>query len=213
MTPGLLYTIFRLGLLALLWIMVLAVTRTVRADVFGTVIRDKSSARGSRGHRERGLRRGARRRSGASASAAGAAGAAAAGAVSSTGAASSTGFDIFGSGPASASTPNAPRSPSPATAASSAWRLVVTSGPLAGTAVPLTAAGLTIGRSQSCSLVLDDGYVSSYHAKLFAQDGTWMIEDMDSTNGTFVNGARVHGVQPIEQHSVISIGQSNIEVR
>lgn len=206
MTPGLLYTIFRLGLLALLWIMVLAVTRTVRADVFGTVIREKSATRSPATKREASSRRGRKAGRGSAAGAAGVGAAAGA-------AASGAGFDIFSGNLASASTPNAPRSPSPATAASSAWRLVVTSGPLAGTAVPLTANGLTIGRSQSCSLVLDDGYVSSYHAKLFTEGGQWMIEDMESTNGTFVNGARVMGAQPIEQHSVISIGQSNIEVR
>jgi pSer/pThr/pTyr-binding forkhead associated (FHA) protein len=50
---------------------------------------------------------------------------------------------------------------------------------------------LVIGRAAVCDIVLEDRTVSRRHARLACRDGTWIVHDLDSTNGTFVNGATV----------------------
>jgi hypothetical protein len=52
-------------------------------------------------------------------------------------------------------------------------------------------AELLVGRDPSCDVVLADAQVSRRHARLFFRDGSWVIRDLDSTNGTTVNGVRV----------------------
>ncbi len=51
---------------------------------------------------------------------------------------------------------------------------------------------MLIGRSSSCDLVLQDPNVSRRHAQLFFREGRWILVDLDSTNGTYINGVRVH---------------------
>ena len=80
----------------------------------------------------------------------------------------------------------------PATVAT-AKRLVITSGPKAGLELPLGADSLTIGRSSESALVIRDDYTSSHHARLMLRGDSWAIQDLDSTNGTFVAGQRVTG--------------------
>jgi hypothetical protein len=58
-------------------------------------------------------------------------------------------------------------------------------------AADLTAARLLIGRSSSCQLVLADDTVSRRHAELRVEDGRWLLRDLGSSNGTWVNGRRV----------------------
>src|SRR5918998_3503013 len=65
-------------------------------------------------------------------------------------------------------------------------RLVVTAGPLSGISMPLTGASILIGRAPGCTLVLDDDYSSSRHARIFPQGDQWFVEDLGSTNGTFL---------------------------
>lgn len=49
----------------------------------------------------------------------------------------------------------------------------------------------TVGRAAGCQITLDDTYVSQLHARIFAKDGTWFVEDLGSTNGTYLNTKRV----------------------
>ena len=100
---------------------------------------------------------------------------------------------------AAAPAPAAPPRPSsarpstgPATVAT-AKRLVITSGPKAGLELPLGSDAMTIGRSSESALVIRDDYTSSHHARLLLRGDTWAIQDLDSTNGTFVAGQRVTG--------------------
>jgi hypothetical protein len=65
--------------------------------------------------------------------------------------------------------------------------LVVTQGALSGTTVRLGDQPVTLGRSQDSTIVLDDDYVSSRHARFFPRDGQWLVEDMGSTNGTYLH--------------------------
>ena len=70
-----------------------------------------------------------------------------------------------------------------------------------------------IGRAEGCAIRLSDTYVSQMHARLFGQDGSWYVEDLGSTNGTFLNDRRV--VQPVEVHAgdAVRVGKTVLELR
>ena len=70
-----------------------------------------------------------------------------------------------------------------------------------------------IGRAGSCAVTVDDTYVSQHHARLFPRDASWYVEDLGSTNGTFLNDRRVS--QPAEIHAgdVVRVGKTVLELR
>jgi hypothetical protein len=70
--------------------------------------------------------------------------------------------------------------------------------------------GLVIGRALACEVTLDDSYASGRHARLYDRDGHVYIEDLNSTNGTYVNGARVHAQQELRPGDVIRIGDAEL---
>lgn len=91
--------------------------------------------------------------------------------------------------------------------------LVVTGGPLTGTTLPLGDSPVIIGRAPSCTLVLDDTYASGQHARLYKDnDDQWFLEDMNSTNGTFVDGERMGPPREIGMGIQIRIGQTTMEL-
>ena len=93
-------------------------------------------------------------------------------------------------------------------------RLTVTAGPLSGTTLPLRPAGTLIGRSPECALVLDDDYASGRHARIFQDDdGTWKVEDLRSTNGTFLGATRLTEPREVAVGSVLRIGQTVVELQ
>ncbi|MFK3677287.1 FHA domain-containing protein [Microbacterium sp. NPDC090218] len=101
----------------------------------------------------------------------------------------------------------------PATVAT-AKRLVITSGPKAGLELPLSADSLTIGRSSESALVIRDDYTSSHHARLMLRGDSWAIQDLDSTNGTFVAGQRVSGSPvALSLGTPIKVGATTFELR
>ena len=113
----------------------------------------------------------------------------------------------------------APRSASskpstgPATVAT-AKRLVITSGPKAGLELPLGSETLTIGRSSESALVIRDDYTSSHHARLLLRGDSWAIQDLDSTNGTYVAGQRVTGGPVgLALGTPIKVGATTFELR
>jgi hypothetical protein len=72
---------------------------------------------------------------------------------------------------------------------------------------------LTFGRSDSCGVQLDDTYVSTLHARLFSKDGTWFVEDLGSTNGTYLNRVKVTSPSPIAVGDEVRVGKTIVEVR
>jgi pSer/pThr/pTyr-binding forkhead associated (FHA) protein len=92
-------------------------------------------------------------------------------------------------------------------------RLVVVEGPLAGTSVELGDAPLTIGRAADSTLVLTDDYASSRHARLVPRNGQWLVEDLGSTNGTYVERGKVTAPTPVGPGTPIRIGKTVLELR
>lgn len=127
--------------------------------------------------------------------------------------------DLFGqrvrrvqAAPAVPSEPARPDDTAPATT-DSARRLVITSGAKSGAEIPLTVDELTIGRSADSSLILRDDYTSTHHARLMVWNGQWMLQDLDSTNGTFLAGSKVSGPVPINLNTAIKVGATTFELR
>lgn len=92
-------------------------------------------------------------------------------------------------------------------------RLVITSGPKAGTEFPLGTESVTIGRSSDSSLVIRDDYTSTHHARLMLWNDEWMLQDLDSTNGTFLAGSRVTVPTKIPLNATVKIGATSFELR
>src|SRR5579862_311692 len=110
------------------------------------------------------------------------------------------------------------RQPKPARAPrssgrSEAHRLLVTAGALAGTSLGLTDQQITVGRANDATLVLNDDYASSRHARLFPQDGQWIVEDLGSTNGTYLDRQKVTQPTPVPVGVPIRIGKTVLELR
>jgi pSer/pThr/pTyr-binding forkhead associated (FHA) protein len=92
-------------------------------------------------------------------------------------------------------------------------RLLVTAGPLAGTTLGLSDQQITIGRANDATLVLNDDYASTRHARLFPQDGQWIVEDLGSTNGTYLDRQKVTRPTPVPVGVPIRIGKTVLELR
>ncbi len=94
-----------------------------------------------------------------------------------------------------------------------ATRLVITSGPKEGLELSLPKEPLTIGRSSESGLVIRDDYTSTHHARLMRWSEDWVIQDLDSTNGTFLNGTRVTLPTPVPLNTPVRIGTTSFELR
>lgn len=153
-------TLLRLGYLALLWLLVLAIVGVLRRDLFGTQVSRRATA----------VRAGAGR----------------------VPAAPGRARDADRAGPRS---------------------LVVTEGSLKGTTITLGQAPVLIGRAPECTLVLEDDYASNRHARLSLQNGTWILEDLGSTNGTFIGRSKVESPVAVEAGTAVRIGRTVLELR
>ena len=161
MGSALVVALVKYGLLALLWLFVIAAFRIVRSDLYGSkVVRTPAAA------------------------------------------------------PVVAAAPRTPAAPPAAKRKrSSARKLVVTEGALAGTTIRLGDGPVTLGRADDSTLVLTDDYASSRHARLVPGDGTWVVEDLGSTNGTYLGTAKVVRPTPVPVGSPIRIGKTVLELR
>ncbi len=91
--------------------------------------------------------------------------------------------------------------------------LVVTEGGLSGVSIDLTDQQITLGRANDATLVLNDDYASSRHARIFPQDGQWIVEDLGSTNGTYLDRQKVTRPTPVPVGVPIRIGKTVLELR
>ena len=83
---------------------------------------------------------------------------------------------------------------------------------VAGRSFPLIGE-LSIGRAAGCQITLDDTYASQIHARVFARDNQWQIEDLGSTNGTWLNRHKVSGAMVMKPGDVVQIGNTVMELR
>ena len=94
-------------------------------------------------------------------------------------------------------------------------RLVVLTSPSGEPAVGATFgldAVATLGRDVNNSIVLEDDFVSAAHASLTFRGRTWYVEDLGSTNGTFVNGSQVDGIAPLSFGDELQLGQIRLRL-
>jgi pSer/pThr/pTyr-binding forkhead associated (FHA) protein len=87
------------------------------------------------------------------------------------------------------------------------FQLVMHSGPTPGKTFPLEGDVLTIGREAGNQIVINDAEVSRKHSQLVFQGGKYVLTDLGSTNGTFVNGQRLTGQHVLQPGEVISLGE------
>ena len=122
----------------------------------------------------------------------------------------------------SARPPKAPRPakpPKPAKAAKPAKHakagpaLVVTEGPLAQTVIPLGTAQITLGRAPDSTLVIDDDYASSRHARLYPSDDGWIVEDLGSTNGTWIDRTRITSPTLLTVGAPLRVGRTTLQLQ
>ena len=72
---------------------------------------------------------------------------------------------------------------------------------------------ITLGRAAGCQVPLDDAYASQVHARVFQRDGQWYVEDLGSTNGTYLNRRRVAGPMVIKRRDKLQIGNTVLELQ
>lgn len=113
----------------------------------------------------------------------------------------------------------APSTPVPRSAAptrrgkrSSGRKLTVVDGELKGTAVPLSGSVITIGRAPDSTIVLSDDYVSTRHARIYPSGSDWVVEDLGSTNGTWINKTRVTVPTIVEPGADLRIGRTTMRI-
>jgi hypothetical protein len=91
--------------------------------------------------------------------------------------------------------------------------LLVTGGNLAGTTMTLGEQQITIGRAADATLVLTDDYASTRHARLYPQNGEWIVEDLGSTNGTYLDRQKVTQPTPVPLGVPVRVGKTVLELR
>jgi pSer/pThr/pTyr-binding forkhead associated (FHA) protein len=79
--------------------------------------------------------------------------------------------------------------------------------------LPLDGSEIRFGRNDSCTVRLSDSYVSEQHARVYQSGDEWLVADMGSTNGTFLNQAKVTQPAPIAPGDQLGIGKTVVEVR
>ena len=111
--------------------------------------------------------------------------------------------------------PTAPVTPKPSRASGKRLptMLTVTEGSLTGTTLSLTETGVLLGRNPECTLILDDDFASGRHARIFRREGRWFVEDLGSTNGTFLGSTKLTQPMLVEVGSTLRIGKTVFELR
>lgn len=121
--------------------------------------------------------------------------------------------DLFGVRPAKPpkQTRQAAKQVKPARGAPS--KVAIIDGPDKGRTVQLETAPVTFGRGPECTLPLADEYVSTLHARLVLHEGQWYVEDLGSTNGTYIGNERLTRPAPVGAKSRVRLGKTVLELR
>ncbi|WKD56622.1 FHA domain-containing protein FhaB [Corynebacterium capitovis DSM 44611] len=94
-----------------------------------------------------------------------------------------------------------------------AQQLVVVEGPLQGSHMDITSVeDLSIGRAEGNDFVLGDDFASARHARLFRRGSDWFVEDLDSRNGTFVQGSRIDQPERVAVGTDIKMGRTIVRL-
>lgn len=103
---------------------------------------------------------------------------------------------------------------SPTSSSAQPTMLIVIDGPLVGTSASLDNTTITLGRTSTNTVVLNDEFASSHHAKIYQNaSGDWILEDLGSTNGTVLNNQPVQGATILRAHQPVRIGATTFELR
>jgi pSer/pThr/pTyr-binding forkhead associated (FHA) protein len=122
--------------------------------------------------------------------------------------------DLYAASGLRVSTPGFRRNSNKAVKGNKAARqLVVTHGALTGTRISLDGRPILIGRADDSTLVLDDDFASTRHARISMRGTDWYVEDLGSTNGTYLDRAKVTAPIRVPLGSPIRIGKTVIELR
>jgi hypothetical protein len=192
--------LIQVGFLVLLWLMVLSVAAVMRGDMYAR--RRAKPPKPPKAHKV------ARPVSPASGAGAGAA----AGSLAAAGAGSAAGTTAATVAVPAAAAPAKP--PKPAKPRRGAARtLQVTAGTREGTTIELGASPITIGRLPENTVVLEDDYVSGRHARLYPHEGAWVVEDLGSTNGTYLDRTRLTAPMVLPVGTPVRIGKTVLELR
>jgi pSer/pThr/pTyr-binding forkhead associated (FHA) protein len=91
--------------------------------------------------------------------------------------------------------------------------LAIISGSLKGTTLPLGETSILIGRASTCTIVIEDDFLSARHCRIFPEHGQWFVEDLGSTNGTFLGNQRIDDPVPFGIGERVRIGSTTLELR
>jgi hypothetical protein len=92
-------------------------------------------------------------------------------------------------------------------------KLQVVSGPNTGQSVPLGDQPILLGRGTDAAIRLDDDYVSTRHARFATNGDQWFVEDLGSTNGTYIGTQRVTSPVPVGMGLQVRLGKTVVELR
>jgi pSer/pThr/pTyr-binding forkhead associated (FHA) protein len=91
--------------------------------------------------------------------------------------------------------------------------VAIVDGANAGERIPLEEAPLLIGRGSDAAILLDDDYVSTRHARIASSNDQWFVEDLGSTNGTYIGSQRLSQPTTLQLGSQVRIGKTTLELR
>jgi pSer/pThr/pTyr-binding forkhead associated (FHA) protein len=72
---------------------------------------------------------------------------------------------------------------------------------------------LQVGRADACQIQLPDTYASSFHARIYSADGSWFVEDLGSTNGTYLNQRRITAPAELRAGDKVRIGKTTLDFK
>jgi pSer/pThr/pTyr-binding forkhead associated (FHA) protein len=92
-------------------------------------------------------------------------------------------------------------------------KVVVVDGPSSGASAQLDTGPVLVGRGADAAIRLDDDYVSTRHARIGSSGGTFYVEDLGSTNGTYIGSQRITQATAIQLGSRVRVGKTTLELK